>query len=267
MGNHPRDLVPHRIDTTTPEATLDAICSYFEGKTIHALGVASFGPLDLDPSSRGYGSIVSTPKPGWSGTGIRSTLSQRLGVPVEIHTDVVGAALGEGRWGAANDCDHYAYVTVGTGVGVGIVVDGAVLGGSRHPELGHIPVRRRDGDDYPGRCPFHGGCLEGMASGPALEERFGPPHDRDEDTAARTSAHYVAQVVATLIYTYAPERIVVGGGVGSGARFHEELGTAASSLLAGYPVAEDLETVVVAPGLGGLSGLAGGLILAERAIR
>lgn len=266
MGRHPADLAPNRIETTTPEATLDGVCSYFEERPVEALGVASFGPLDLDPSSPNYGSIVATPKPDWSGTPIRSLLMRRLGVPVEIHTDVVGAALGEGRWGAAGGCDDHAYVTVGTGVGVGMVVDGAVLGGRRHPELGHIPVRRMDGDDYPGRCPFHGSCLEGMASGPALQERFGRPGERDEDKAARTSAHYVAQVVATLIYTYAPVRIVVGGGVGSGALFHEELRTAASSLLAGYPVAEDLETVVVAPGLVGLSGLAGGLILAERAL-
>ena len=266
MGASPDRLDPHRIETTTPAETLERVYTYLETRSIEAVGIASFGPLDLDIHSAGFGSILSTPKPGWSGTPLHSAMTDRLGVPVAIHTDVVGAALGEGRWGAARGCDHHAYITVGTGIGVGVVAGGEILRGRRHPELGHIPVRRLEGDEYGGRCPFHQACMEGMASGPAIQDRFGPPGDRGGSEAVLTASGYLAQVIAVLVYTYAPQRIVVGGGVASSPHFYEALSEASHDALGGYPVEEDLEDLIVPPGLGDLAGLAGGLVLARQAL-
>jgi len=258
---------PVRIPTTDPDTTLGAIVSFFESAGVSSVGVASFGPMQLDRSSSRFGTMLFTPKPGWSGVAIHQRLSSGLGLPVVLDTDVNGAALGEGQWGAARGMDNHAYVTVGTGIGAGIVVAGRVIGGGHHPEMGHIVVSRHPYDRHEGSCPYHGGCLEGMASGPALEARFGRPETwAGNDVVIDLVVHYLAQGMVDLAYTVAPERIVVGGGVSKLPGFHERLRERVEVLLGGYPDTPDLDLLISKPGLGDRSGLAGALLLAARGV-
>ena len=268
FGTSPDDLSPpFRIDTTDPDETLAAVASYFAANPVDALGVAAFGPLDLTPSSPRYGTVLATPKPGWSGLPLHEVLTSAIDVPIAIDTDVNGAALGEGRWGAAQGMSNFAYMTVGTGIGAGIVVAGHLLAGDRHPEMGHISVRRLDGDTFPANCPYHGDCLEGMAAGPSLEARFGPPGTwAGNETVVGHIAHYLAQGVLVLVYVAAPERVVIGGGVASLPWLHDRVRSKLVEMMGGYPEEPDPDLLVSAPGLGGLSGLAGGLVLAETAV-
>lgn len=269
VGTSPDDLSePHRVPTTTPEETLESIADFFGTRELDAIGVASFGPLDLDPDSAAFGTILATPKPGWARTELFDSIRSATGVPVALDTDVNGAALGEGRWGSAQGLSNYAYMTVGTGIGAGIVVEGSLVHGDRHPEAGHVVISRRDGDEHPGSCPYHGDCLEGMASGPALEARFGRPETwAGNDSVADLVTDYVGQGLRDLVYTVAPDRIVVGGGVSTMPHFHDRLRGHLERLLSGYPTEPDLDLLVAKPGLGPLSGLAGGLILARKAER
>lgn len=264
VGNTPDDLSePHRIATTGPDETLDAVLGYFHHHPIESVGVASFGPLELSPTSPRFGTILATPKPGWSGFDLHGTLTKGLDVPVRLNTDVNGAALGEGRWGATRGMYNHAYVTVGTGIGAGIVVDDRLLAGEHHPEMGHIPVRRREGDSHPGTCPYHEDCLEGMAAGPALEKRFGDPAGwAGNDHVTDLAAYYIAQGMAAIVYIASPERIVVGGGVASLPGFHQRLRFEVEKVMAGYPETPDTDLLISPPGLGPLSGLAGALVLA-----
>ncbi len=267
LGTTADDLsTPHRVPSSNPGQTVNEITQFFTENRVEALGVACFGPLELTPGHDDYGTIVSTPKEGWSGAPIHRELARRLGMPVAIDVDVVGSALGEGRWGAARGMTDYVYITVGTGIGAGVVVDGRPISGERHPETGHIVVVPHPEDDYVGRCPYHGSCLEGMASGPALEDRFGNPETwAGNDSLLDLVTHYLAQAVRNLVYTVAPERIVIGGGVSRLPRFHHRLRERSVATLAGYPHDPDLDLLISKPGLGELSGLAGALVLAERA--
>lgn len=271
-GREPSDLSGHvSIPTTTPEETLSSVIAHLQGSDLEAVGIASFGPVELRPEKPRFGHITSTPKPGWSGAQVASSFADALDRPVGFDTDVNGAALGEGEWGAATGLGSYAYITVGTGIGGGIVAAGRPLHGAPHPELGHVVVRRHPNDDHPGSCPFHGDCLEGMAAGPALSARFGKAAEEldggDEKRALELETFYLAQGLRNLVYVAAPERIVVGGGVSKLPGLHDALLEALRSELADYP-GEDLhasDDFVVPPGLGDLSGLAGALILAIRA--
>jgi fructokinase len=265
VGTSPEDLSsPTRVSTTTPEETLHAVGEFFTEHSVTAIGVASFGPLDLDPQSPRYGTILATPKPDWTGASVLGAIEKSTGVPVFIDTDVNGAALAEGRWGNASGMSDFAYITVGTGVGAGVVVHGRLIHGERHPEAGHVVVSRRPDDNYRGRCPYHWDCLEGMASGPALEARFGPPSTwPGNEAVTELVTDYLAQGLRSLVYTVAPERMIVGGGVSALPHFHERLRYRLASFLAGYPKEPDLDLLVAEPGLGRLSGLAGGLVLAE----
>ena len=177
LGSGPEDIRDEvRISTTSPEETLaaiEAVLGRWSG--FEALGIASFGPVSIDPAAANYGFITATTKPGWSDTDVGRRLARRAGVPLGFNSDVAGAALGEGRWGAARDIADHAYVTVGTGIGVGLIMGGEPSNGLTHPELGHIRPVRLAGDDWPGACVFHGDCLEGLASGPAIRARAGPP--------------------------------------------------------------------------------------------
>lgn len=270
-GDRPQDLRgADRIETTDPETTLDRVCELLVAEDLAALGIACFGPLELRPANRAFGHIMSTPKPGWSQVDVAGSL-RRLGLPLGIDTDVNGAALGEWRWGATSGLESSAYVTVGTGIGGGVLVSGRPLHGAPHPEVGHTVVQPHPEDDHPGSCPHHGRCLEGMASGPALAARFGR---RAEDLAGgpREEAldlvsFYLAQGLRNLVYAVAPERIVVGGGVSKLPGFHDAVRRRLRDELAGYPGVDDHAATdfVVAPGLGDLSGLAGALALAEQA--
>lgn len=266
IGTSPDDLTePRRLATTSPVDTLREIGRFFDDLDVSAVGVASFGPIDLDRKSPRYGSMRSTPKPGWSGFAVYETLCKDISAPVALDTDVNGAALGEGKWGAARGIDDYAYVTVGTGIGAGIVVDGKLIGGQSHPEMGHVPVRRLPTDAHPGSCPYHGDCLEGMAAGPALEARFGdPPSWAGRDEVLNLSGHYVAQGLLSLLYVAAPTRMIVGGGVAAIPGFYDRLRFELGQLAADYPGPLDLDLAISRPGLGDRSGLAGALVLATR---
>lgn len=268
VGSNPQDLSdPVRIPTTEPSITLEAVLDHLSAYQVDAVGVASFGPLELRHGHRDYGSMTNTPKPGWAGCPVYRILDAELDAPVAIDTDVNGAALGEGRWGAARGLDQYVYVTVGTGIGAGSIAWGRPIGGLGHTETGHVVVETHPDDSYEGRCPYHGSCLEGMASGPALEDRFGKVEDwSDPEGVLELVVFYLAQGLRSIVYVVAPQRIVVGGGVAHMPGFHAALRKALGESLGGYPGLQEYADAdyIVAPGLGDSSGLAGGLVLAKQ---
>lgn len=264
-----------RIPTRHPEATLADVISFFEEETtpLDAIGVASFGPVELRPTAVDFGSITSTPKAEWSNTDMLGPLRRRFHVPLGFDTDVNGAALAEGRWGAARDLASFVYVTVGTGIGGGAIVDGRPVHGLVHPEMGHVSVERTQGDDFPGHCPFHGDCFEGMASGSAIAARWGRPAEAlngaDATRAVEIEAWYLAAGLRNILYTLAPERIVVGGGIiqmpGLFPLVREQLAAA----LGGYPGLPEhaVDGFVQPAALGQMAGAKGALVLAEHALR
>ena len=215
VGASPDRIVREaRFPTRDPAATIDDAIAFFrdaadDGHRVDALGIASFGPVELRSDHPRYGFVTTTPKPGWSGTDLVGPLGDALGVPVGFDTDVTGAALGEGRWGAARGLRSFVYVTVGTGIGGGAVVGGAPVHGLPHPEMGHVSVTRLPGDEFPGICPFHGDCLEGMACGPAMAARWGRPAEEltgaDLARAVDVEAHYLAAGLRNIVYVLAPE--------------------------------------------------------------
>lgn len=215
VGSSAGAQVETRIPTTTPAQTLSAIEAFFRPYRgeLSAIGIASFGPLELSASSLQWGSLLETPKPGWAHTPLAMTLSRALEVPVRIDTDVNAAALAEQRSGAGQGKDPLVYITVGTGVGVGVSVRGEPLHGLLHPELGHLPAPAWC--DFEGVCPFHGRCIEGVASAPALRRRTGrePEQLADDDPVWALEARYLAHLLSVCVLAYAPERIVLGGGV------------------------------------------------------
>jgi fructokinase len=267
-GTSPSDLTePLRVQTTDPESTIGAVVEHLSRFDLDAIGIAAFGPIELRDSHQNFGSLLNTPKPGWSGYPLLDRVRNALDVPTAIDTDVNGAALGEGTWGSAQGLTNFIYVTVGTGIGGGAVFGDQTIRTPGHPEMGHVIVERHPDDSYAGRCPAHGNCLEGMASGPALEDRFGELGSwGTADAPLQISTFYVAQGLRNLIYTMAPQRIIVGGGVSKIPGFHPRLRSALVETLSGYPGLEQhrSDDYVVAPALGDLSGLAGGLVLASR---
>jgi len=275
LGSGPdniRDEV--RIPTTTPDETLaaiEAVLGRWSG--YRALGIASFGPVSIDRAAENYGFITATTKAGWSNTDVGRRLARHAGVPLGFNSDVAGAALGEGRWGAARDIADHAYVTVGTGIGIGIVMGGEPTNGLTHPELGHIRPVRLPGDDWPGTCSFHGDCLEGLASGPAIRARAGKPAEQlaADDPVWDGVAHALAQLTHTLVLTGIPRRIVMGGGVMTGMPhlFPRIRGKLVASL-GGYVAAPGLDPVenyVVPAALGNHAGPLGAIELGIRALR
>ena len=202
--------------TRMPEETMPDIIGYFQDKKIEALGISSFGPLNLDETSPDFGNITTTPKPGWHNYPLRRTLLEALKVPVGIDTDVNGAALAEARIGAGKGLDSLVYYTIGTGIGGGAMVAGKLLHGLVHPEMGHMLLRPHKDDPTPhGFCPYHDGCLEGMANGPAIEKRWGvSAKELDEHHVAwEIEAEYLAQMCVNTIVVLSPKKIVLGGGV------------------------------------------------------
>ena len=272
VGTGPDDLSAVTFDTTTPSETLHGVIRFFHDSPVRAIGVGSFGPLDLAPESATFGRITSTPKLEWQGCDLSGEISRALGVPVGIDTDVNAAALGEARWGAARDVSDFLYLTVGTGIGGGAVVGGRLVHGLVHPEMGHIRVPHDvDFDPFPGACPYHGDCLEGLASGTAMERRWGVPPSRIESDhpAWELEAHYLALGLATWVCTLSPERIVIGGGVMRHRRLFPLVRLELQRLLNGYvrnpALGPDIDRYVTPPGLGERSGVLGALVLAERA--
>jgi fructokinase len=268
-ASHDRILDQRTVATTGPDETLSAIEhvleEWRESLGIRALGIASFGPVDLDPASATYGSIKTTPKPGWSGADVLRRLARHAAAPAHFDTDVNGAALAEMRWGAGQGLADFTYITVGTGVGVGVVANGAPPRGFGHSELGHIRVARAPGDEWPGSCPFHGACVEGLASGPAITARLGTSSlsdVADDDPVWGLVAHALAQLCHVLACATAPMRIAVGGGVLD--RRPHLLARIESLLvesLAGY-IALPPAPYVIAPQLGDQAGPLGSIALA-----
>lgn len=265
-----RDTV--RIPTTTPDETLGAIrgvlARWRAGPGFEALGVGSFGPLELDDRSPAFGAVVATPKPGWSGTDLKR-LGVGLDVPMAIDTDVNGAALAEGRWGAAQGLRSFAYVTVGTGIGVGVLVEGRSIRGLGHAEAGHLRVARLPGDAFAGVCPYHGDCVEGLAAGPAIAARAGRSglELTPDDPTWTPAIHALGGLLHNLVLTTAPERILIGGGVADGQGWlFPRLRTALLDSLAGYATADriaaDIDRFVSPPGLGAQAGPLGAVALA-----
>jgi fructokinase len=276
VGSSPDDVVARtRIPTgADPAATLEAVVAFFAASPAPAaVGIASFGPIELRPGHPHYGHVTSTPKPGWRNADLVGPVAAALGVPVGFDTDVAGAALGEGRWGAARGLRTFVYTTVGTGVGAAAVVGGRLAVGLGHAEMGHMSVPRQPGDTYPGGCPYHGDCLEGMAAGGTIAARFGRPAEQldgaDLRRAVEWEAGYLAEGLRTMVYTLMPERIVIGGSVAQLPGLFPLLRAELATTMADYGRLPEhgAEEFVTPPGLGGLAGPAGALVLAENALR
>ncbi len=260
-----------------PEATLSALAGDIEGWTrihgpIAALGIASFGPVGLDPARDDFGTITRTAKPGWSGARVLDAFARRFDIPIGFDTDVAGAALAERRWGAGQDKAVVVYITIGTGIGGGLVVDGRPVHGRVHPEMGHLRVRRAPGDDFAGVCPFHGDCAEGLASGPAIAARAGAPAETlpDDHWVWPRVAGELAELAFSLILTLSPERILIGGGVATGKPFlFPMIRAAVEARLGGYVAGLDgaaLAEILRPPALGDRAGPLGAVALGAVAL-
>ena len=258
-----------RVPTRDPEATFGdlvrALETWWDEAPFEALGIASFGPVTLDPAARDYGCIRTTPKPGWSGASVLPRFTRRFACPAAIDTDVNAAALAEYRWGHGQGADSLVYLTIGTGVGGGGLVGGRPVHGRLHPELGHLRLRRPPADRYAGNCPFHGDCVEGLLSGPALQARFGAPPSTvpASDPRWNVVAQDLAEFLAVLIHSVAPNRILIGGGVGMGAPWLiERTPPLVLDLLGGYYPEVDaaaLAQVIRLPLLGDAAGPLGAI--------
>jgi fructokinase len=274
VGSGPDDLVKSQFPTTTPEATLSQVVQFFRnngGRDLEAIGIGSFGPVDLDLASPTYGYITSTPKPGWSNFDLVGSVVKALKVPVGFDTDVNAALLGEWRWGAAQGLANAIYLTIGTGIGGGVMVHGQVVHGLVHPEIGHLRLPHDLAlDPFPGNCPFHKDCLEGLASGPAIEKRWGRkatalPADH---RAWELEAHYLALALANLTLTISPQRILLGGGVMQQPHLFRMIRDEFAFVLNGYvrhpDILDHLDQYIVPPKLGGDAGVVGSLFLAAQ---
>lgn len=276
LASGPEDIREEvRIPTTTPGETLAAIRSVLDRWSIEgfaAIGIGSFGPLELDEQGPRHGCIVNTPKAGWSGTDVLAPF-KGYGVPIGFDTDVNGAALAEGRWGGSRGLESYAYITVGTGIGVGVVVRGRTVRGLGHAEAGHLRIPRLAGETWAGVCRFHRDCVEGLASGPAIEARAGASGDqlKPSDPVWTEVVHALGALLHNLVLTASPQRILMGGGVVAGQPFLlPRLRTALLTSLAGYGMASEIEAMidqfVAAPALGDQAGPLGAIALARDAL-
>ncbi|MDH3215157.1 MAG: ROK family protein [Candidatus Krumholzibacteria bacterium] len=277
VASGPHDIRDElRYPTTAPDETIGRAIAFFEKQQkkhgrLSALGIGSFGPIDVDPDSPTWGYVTSTPKAGWSNTDFVGRIRARFDIPIAWDTDVNAAALGEHVWGAAKGLDTFIYITVGTGFGGGGMVRGKLMHGLVHPEMGHIALPHdHDTDPYPGRCPFHGDCLEGMAAGPAISERWGvsgkelpPDHE-----AWVLEAEYLALGLRTFVCTLSPQRIIMGGGVMQVESLFPLVRARLQKLLNGYvqhpSLIDNIDNYVVPPALGKQAGMLGGVALAQR---
>ena len=278
LASGPERIVDEaRIPTTTPEETLPAIEAVLDGwKREHgfaALGIGSFGPIDVDRASPTWGSIVTTPKPGWSGTDVAGRLAGRFDVPIAFDTDVAGAALAEGRWGGAQGLESFCYITVGTGVGVGVISSGRPARGLGHVEAGHLRVGRAPGDDWAGACVYHGDCVEGLASGFAVEKRTGRRGETigADDPVWALVAHALAGLCHNLVLTVVPRRILIGGSVANHqpqvlGMIRERLVESLAGYAQGEGIAGEIERFVTSPALGDQAGPLGSIALGLEAL-
>ena len=298
VGTGPTDLLIKRIETATPQKTIDEVIKFFKPYTVEkaarclaAIGIASFGPLELNKESPRYGYITNTPKSGWTNVNLAGIINDTLGTPVVIDTDVNGAALGEQEWGAAQGLKTFVYVTLGTGIGGGGIINGDLMHGLIHPEMGHIRIPRDNNDKpgFKGSCKFHKcdllnnpsfGCWEGLASGASMQQRWGKPpeeilkSDKDYDQVWNLEANYIAIGIYNLICTLSPQRIILGGGIMNHPDLLEKVQRKVEKLLNKYvPALDSLEkisnylvrpTLVDAKSNISLSGVLGVIVLAKR---
>ncbi|MFD2211214.1 ROK family protein [Virgibacillus halophilus] len=253
--------------TEDPETTFQNVQRFFGDHQIHALGIGSFGPVDLDKSSNTYGSILNTPKTKWKNYDVLGRLKKDLQIPIFIDTDVNAAALAEYQYGAGRDVSSCMYITVGTGIGAGFVQNGKTYIGKSHPEMGHILVRQHASDQFAGNCPYHGNCLEGLASGPAIEKRYGKKGIElaDAQHVWELEAFYLAQAIMNYFLILSPERVILGGGVMKQGQLYPLVRKKFLELVNDYVAVDDMETFIVAPELDDEQGIRGAMELVRSA--
>jgi len=259
--------------TTTPEETMKLVVGYFKNRKFDSMGIGSFGPINPVKGTEKYGYILKTPKPHWSDFDLLGELKKHFDIPMEFDTDVNGAALAESWIGAGEGLKNVLYITIGTGIGAGAVVDGKMLQGLSHPEMGHIYIKRHPQDKYEGKCPFHKDCLEGLASGPAIEERWGKKaYDLTEDDYVwELEAYYLAQALINYILILSPQKIIMGGGVMKQKQVFPLVHKYVKELLNEYiqnkEILENIETYIVYPKLEDNAGIVGAIALGLSALK
>jgi fructokinase len=279
VGSGPQDMrAQTTILTTSPTETMSQVIEFLHVQEsqhgrLSAIGVAAFGPLDPNLASPTYGYITSTPKPGWGNFNFVGYLKQHFEIPISFDTDVNGAALGEWRWGAAQGLHTFIYITIGTGLGGGAMVNGRLLHGLVHPEMGHMLLPHdRQADPFPGWCPYHGDCFEGLAAGPAMQKRWGQRAETlpDDHPGWELEAHYLALGVANLTCAFSPQRFILGGGVMQRALLFPLVRSKVQQILNGYvqspQILHEIDQFIVPPALGGRAGVIGAIALAEQAL-
>jgi fructokinase len=263
IGNeHGEILERASIPTQTPESTMPQLIDYFKSREVEALGIGCFGPIDLNRNSSTYGFITSTPKLAWKNYDIVGTFKEQLKIPIGFDTDVNASAIGEATWGVTKGLDTSIYITIGTGVGVGVIIDGKPLHGMLHPEAGHILLAKHPEDTFEGKCPYHSNCFEGLAAGPAIEARYGRKAYQlaDDDRVWELESYYIAQALVNYILTISPKRIILGGGVMHQEQLLPLVRDKVKELLNGYVVTEelkDIDSYIVLPSLNDNQGIMG----------
>jgi fructokinase len=275
VAQHPTTppIASRTFETMTPDETIPLTIEFLRDYPLKAIGIGSFGPVDLRPDSPTYGYITSTPKLNWRNTDLAGSFKRAFNVPVGFDTDVNAVALGEWCYGAGKGADPVVYFTIGTGIGGGLIIDGKLAHGLIHPEMGHIPVQRHASDSYEGFCPYHKDCFEGMASGPALAKRWGRRAEElpSDHPAWKIEAFYLAQGICTALYMLSPERIILGGGVMRQQQLFPEIREQVRMLLNQYISSSainegEIDKLIVPPGLETRSGAVGALELARLAL-
>ena len=263
-------VAERRWATSTAAQAVDDLAAFLtdlpDGATLRAAGIASFGPLIVDPAASDCGRMLATPKPGWADSNLRAELGARLGVPIAVDTDVNAAVIAEQAVGAGRGLSSVAYVTVGTGIGAGLAINGETLKGALHPEAGHLSLNRLPGDDVPSACPFHSSCAEGLVAGGAMRRRLGEGRRLADDPAVvELVAEYLGQLAAALVLAWSPQRIVWGGGVIGGAPLIELIGPRMLDRLGGYGVGSAVgQPDFCAPAALDDAGLEGALLMARK---
>jgi len=277
VGSNPDDLCVNVIETTTPDETISRVIAYFKKqnstKKLSSIGIGSFGPIDLNRNSKTYGFITSTPKLNWENVDFVGAIRSSFNIPIGFDTDVNAAAIGEYQWGAAQGLTNFIYLTIGTGIGGGGIINGIPLHGLLHPEMGHIFIPRDNSDkkSYEGNCPRHKDCFEGLASGPAIRNRWGrPPQDLNQDHPAwEYIAKYISYALVNYICTLSPQRIIIGGGVMKQSKLYPLIHQMVKELLNNYlqlpEIIENIQNYIVPPTLGDRSGILGAIALAKQA--
>ncbi|UPM55582.1 ROK family protein [Gottfriedia acidiceleris] len=269
IGDENGNLIKRiQFPTTVPEETISQVVEFFKNYPIKAIGIGSFGPIDVTEKSSTYGSITSTPKMAWQGFPFVQAIKQHFSIPIGFNTDVNAAALGEATLGAAKGLDSCLYITIGTGIGAGAVVNSNLLQGITHPEMGHILVRRHPNDEFVGNCPYHRDCLEGLASGPAIEARWGQIGSNliNRKEVWDLEGYYIAQALMQYILILSPKKIILGGGVMNQLQVFESVYKYLKKLVCDYVSLPDLHEYIVPPGLGNNAGIIGALMLAYNAL-